>query len=224
MTNELIFFMIALIDFTFIQVVFRFGKPYVFAVIILNILLISVFGAKLIEIFGFTTNIGNVFYAAVFFAAQLLVEGYGKKEAYNTIWLGVVSVVFFILMAQFVIFTIGIPETRVVNSAIDDLFQAAPRVAIASIFAYIISQAVNISLFSYLKAKTGGKYLYLRVNLTNIVGQAIDSLIFFSIAFFGVIPFPTLVQVMLIGYGLKVFAGALSTPFFYLLDSKKPSV
>lgn len=216
MTNELIFIIIALLDFLCILVVGRFGRSWLVAMVIFNILLISTFGAKLVSIFGFTTNTGNIFYAAVFFATQLLVEQHGKKEGYQSILVGVVAIIFFILMSQLIILTSGIPETQSVNKAIETLFQAAPRIAFASLLAYLFSQTINIWIFDYLKSKTADKHVYLRVNLSNLAGQFVDSLIFFAVAFYGIVPLGVLIQTMTAGFLLKVIIGALSTPFFYL--------
>lgn len=222
MTNEIIFVTAAILDFALIITILRLDKSYMFVVIALNILLVGVFGAKLAPLFGFVTNIGNVFYAAAFFATQLLVERYGKKEAQKSIWIGACSVVFFMLMAQLTILTAGLPATRGVNNAIDVLFAAAPRVALASFIAYVVSQTTNIWLFSFIRKKTEGKQLYLRVNTANIVGQAIDSVLFFAIAFYGIISVPMLLQAIFVGYTLKVFAGAISTFFFYLSGTSQP--
>ncbi len=216
MTNELIFTIIALLDFPSVLVIARLGRSWLVASIILNVLLISVFGAKLVSIFGFVTNSGNVFYAAVFFATQLLVEHYGKQEGYKSIFVGVLSIIFFILMSQLIILTLGLAQTEAINHAIETLFQAAPRIAFASLLAYAFSQTINIWIFDYLKHKTAGKLAWLRVNLSNLTGQLVDSLIFFTVAFYGKLPPGVLFQTLIVGFLLKVAVGAVSTPFFYL--------
>ncbi len=227
MINELIFVTIALLDFTFIVIVSRLGKSWLYVAIVLNIILISIFGAKLVSIAGFTTNSGNIFYAAVFFAVQLLVERFGKEEGYKSIWLGVSSIIFFTIMSQFIVLVLGSPETQAVNRAMETLFHVVPRVAIASLFGLVFSQAVNIWLFTFIKSKSKAKFAWLRVNLSNLIGQALDSIIFFTIAFYGLLPFPIFIQALLAGYVLKMITGVLSTPFFYLslfINRKIPEV
>src|SRR5947208_832982 len=108
MTNELLFFIIAVLDLSFILIISRLGKSWLTTAVAVNILLISTFGAKLVMLFGYTTNVGNVFYACVFFATQLLVERHGLKEGYKSIWLGVSAIIFFILMSQLIIQTVPI--------------------------------------------------------------------------------------------------------------------
>lgn len=216
MTNELLFLTRALIGLLVAAAVARLGRSWLVVMIVLDVVLIGVFGAKLITLFGLVTNTGNSLYAAAFFATQLLTEHYGKKEALRSIWIVVWAMIFFMLMGQFTLLTVGIAETQAVNQAIDTLFSAAPRVAAASVIAFILAQLVNINVFSYFHKQTHGRKLWLRVNGSNIVGQAVDSLIFFTIAFWGVVSTPVLIQTMLVGYGLKVGVGLISTFFFYL--------
>lgn len=215
MTDELIFLIIAVLDFSFVLVASRLGKSWLIGAIVLNLLLISVFGAKLVSVFGFVTNSGNVFYAAVFFATQLLVERYGVHEAHRSILLGTFSILFFILMSQLIILTQGRAETQAVNLAIETLFHQAPRIAFASLIAYVISSLINIELFDLIKVKTKGRFAWLRLNLSNITGQLADSLIFFTVAFFGMVSPQTFLQTLIVGFLLKVGAGGLTTPFFY---------
>jgi queuosine precursor transporter len=215
-TNGLILAVGVLLDFMFILVVSRLGKAWLVAAIVLNIILISTFGAKLVTLFGFTTNTGNVFYAAVFFSTQLLVERYGRKEGYKSIWIGATSIIFFILMAQLTILTEGLPQTAGVNQAMETLFEAAPRIALASLLAYIFSQLVNINLYDYLKTKTRGTRPYLRLNISNIAGQLVDSVIFFTIAFYGSLSPVIFFQTLITGFILKVIVGVISTPFLYM--------
>lgn len=220
MTNEVVVVIKILLSLSFVQVIFRWNKAFLYVAIVLNLLLVSIFGAKLISVFGFVTNNGNVFYATVFFAIQLITEQYGKKEAYKGIWIGACSMVFFMLMAQFTLLQAGLPQTSTVNLAIDELFKAVPRIALASVLAFVVSQFVNISLFSYLYQKTAGKALYLRVNASNIVGQFVDSVLFFVIAFYGTAQIGSFLEIFIVGYILKVCIGVLTTPFFYLSTGK----
>lgn len=215
-TNEIILLVKAVLSFTFIQTVFRLSKSSLLVVIVLNLLLVSVFGGKLISLFGFITNNGNVFYASVFFATQLVVEYYGKKEGYKSVMLGVGSILFFLLMSQLTILKIGEPQTSAIEQAIHILFTISPRVAIASLVGYLVSQMVNIHLYGLLKEKTHGKKMYLRINVANIAGQLVDSILFFTIAFFGTTTTSAIIEFAAVGYVVKVLLGALSTPFFYL--------
>lgn len=216
MTNELLFVLTSVVDLSLILIAFRLGKSWLFALLAINLILVSIFGAKLTEIFGFITNAGNVFYAAVFLATHLLIEHYGKKEGYRTIGIGLLSAILFITMSQLTLLFSTSSESASANDAMQVLFKGTPRIALASMIAYFFAQIVNITLYNFLKNMTGGKLLWFRDNLSNIVAQFIDSCIFFSIAFYGILSNDILFQSIFAGYLIKLIVGLLGTPFLYL--------
>ena len=101
MTTELIFLVTGILDCCFVLLAKQLGRTWLHMSIVLNLMLISTLGAKLITLFGFTTHAGNVFYACVFLAAHKLAEHHGAKEAYRAAWIGFLALFFYLLMAQF---------------------------------------------------------------------------------------------------------------------------
>ncbi|MES2023852.1 MAG: queuosine precursor transporter [Patescibacteria group bacterium] len=215
MINELIFVITALLTFGFVFICFNLGKRWLHASIAINLILISVFGAKLVSVFGITTNVGNIFYAAVFLAAHILIEHYGEKEGRKSFWVGLGATVFFVLMGQLTVQFIGSSASATVNQALNTLFTFAPRIFLASISAYFFAQKFNIWFYGRLAQKSEKLPLWQRDIFSNILGQAIDSIIFFSIAFYGIISGTALAQAMLFGFIFKVAAGIFGLPFFY---------
>jgi len=216
MTNEALLLLSAIIEYAFVLIAFRLGKTWLYVFIVMNLALISVAGAKLISVFGLVTNAGNVFFAAVFVATHLLIEHYEKKDGYRTIWLGFFAILFFIIMTQLTLLLAGIVDSSPLESALRTIFGAAPRIAVASIAAYIVSQQVNVRIYASLKERSGGKNLWLRDGIAHIGGQFMDSIIFFSIAFYGLIPMAVLIQSISIGFAMKVIVGFLGTPAIYI--------
>lgn len=222
MNNLIILLASGMVEFILILLVFRLGKRWLYLTITINLILIATFGAKLIPIFGVTTNAGNIFYAAIFFATYLQIEGYGSDTAYKSVWTGFLSVSFFVILTQFVLAFHGSSENRAVDEAIDELFKIVPRIALASVIGYIISQYFNIWLYSALRHKMNNKRLWLRNIASLIPAQLLDSILFFSIAFLDVVPTNILWQTMIAGYLIKVGMGVLGTPFLYFGRFLKP--
>ncbi|MDO8495955.1 MAG: queuosine precursor transporter [bacterium] len=223
MSNEVIFILSAVANILFILFAARRGVEWLLATIPVNLILIAIFGAKLITVFGFITNAGNVFYACVFLATHFLIERHGKRAGLKTIWYGACLVLFFVLMSNFATQSIGLPLSDRVNSAILTLFSFSLRITFASIIAYVFAQCVNILVYEWLKEKTHEKFLWLRSNGANVIAQLVDSLLFFSIAFFD-LPGPLLVQAILAGWFIKILVVAIGTPFLYFdayLERKK---
>ena len=209
MSNEALFVLSALIDILFILVAARRGTTWLYGTIILNLVLVTIFGAKLITVFGLATNAGNVFYACVFLATHFILERHGRQEGVKTVLFGVGLMVLFTLMAQLATaFSESVPGDVAVMSF-------PLRITFASILAYVFAQRINIAVYDWLKRRTHGKLLWLRSNGANIVGQLADSLLFFSIAFLD-LPGSVLVQAILAGWLLKSLVVLAGTPFLYL--------
>src|SRR3989344_4434916 len=165
MSNEALFVLSALIDILFILVAARRGTTWLYGTIILNLVLVTIFGAKLITVFGLATNAGNVFYACVFLATHFILERHGRQEGVKTVLFGVGLMVLFTLMAQLATaFSESVPGDVAVMSF-------PLRITFASILAYVFAQRINIAVYDWLKRRTHGKLLWLRSNGANIVGQ-----------------------------------------------------
>ncbi len=215
MVNEALFFITAIVDLLFVLAMLKFGRMGPVVAIVVNIILISTFGAKLTSVFGFVTNVGNAFYASIFFAGALLVEHFGKREAYKSVWIGAIALTVFIVMGQLTIHLGMAPETHAIADALQAIFQRSVRIALASLAAYILSQHLNIWLFDYLCHRKTMNAPWIRIMAGASAGQFLDSVIFFSIAFIGAVSASVLVEAIVVGFVLKVAVAALSVPFMY---------
>jgi queuosine precursor transporter len=193
----------------------RLGKSWLFSSIVLNLILVSIFGVKLVSVFGWVTNVGNIFYACVFLATYFLVEKYGKEVAIQTVWHGLYYIISFYLASYFIVSLDGLTENDQVNNAIKVIFLASPRIMLGSMLAYIFAQNVNVIIYDWLKKKFYDKFLFLRANVANILSQLFDSAIFFSIAFFD-LSGAILLQAILVGSAIKIAVVLLGTPLLYL--------
>jgi uncharacterized integral membrane protein (TIGR00697 family) len=97
-----------------------------------------------------------------------------------------------------------------------EVFSVMPRVVIASLVAYLVSQHHDIWAFAFWKQKTSGRYLWLRNNASTFVSQLADSVVFTLIAFLGVFETGILIQIIATTYVLKLIVAVIDTPFLYL--------
>jgi uncharacterized integral membrane protein (TIGR00697 family) len=215
MMNEELFVLSALVDLGFVAFAAWRGREWLFATIATNLILISIFGAKLVTVFGLLTNVGNVFYACVFLATHFLLEQHGEREGTRAIWFGAGFIGLFFILSQLAARFVGSPLSDSTNTALVTLFESTLRVTLASILAYLFAQKVNTRLYLWIAQQTGGRYLWLRSNGANIIAQLVDSILFFSIAFID-LSGPLLVQSILAGWFIKSLVVFLGTPFFYL--------
>ncbi len=220
--NEMLWLGFAVLDLTMVLVVFRlFGRTGLFALIVLNLLLCNIQVMKTVQLFGLTTTLGNVLYASIFFATDLLSEFFGKDAAKKGVLLGFLALVMATLYMQIALIFVPAAEDFA-QPHLAVIFGFMPRVALASMVAYLVSQWHDVWAFHFWKQKTKGRFLWLRNNASTLASQLLDSLIFCVIAFVGVFESGVWVQILVTTYVFKVIVAVLDTPFIYLARKVVP--
>ena len=215
MTNEILFILWTIIVVSVVLAAFRTGKAALYGVIGVYIVLANIFVAKQITLFGLAATGGNSLYGAIFLATDLLNEYWGKREARRAVLFGWCCAFFFLVSTR-AFLSFGPSGDDFVDPAMRTMFSLTPRIVIASLIAYIVSQTHDIFAYHMWKKRTAGRYLWLRNNASTWVSQLIDSTMFTSIAFLGVFPPGVVLQIALTTYLLKVIVAVLDTPFLYL--------
>ena len=214
--NELLLGAEALLSALFVLGAWRYARDRLYTVIIILLILIASVGGKLVEFFGHVTNTGNIFYAAVFLATYFLIERMGKREGIYSIWVGVIGVASFFVFIQITVALVGFPPTAEFNAVLASAFAPFSQVTAASLIAYVLSQNLNVYLYVYLKQKMRGTRIWLRANICNLIAQMLDSVVFFTIAFWGVVPPENITDIIMTGFVVKVAFIAVSAPLLYL--------
>lgn len=192
-----------------------FGRIGLFAVIVFNLLLCNLQVLKTVELFGLTTTLGNILYAGVFLATDMLSEFYGKREAQKGVLLGFITLVLMTAYMQIALhFSPAVDDFA--QPHLEAIFGFLPRIAVASMLAYLASQMHDVWAFHFWKDKTEGKMLWLRNNASTLISQLLDSSIFCLIAFYGVFPTAVLVEILITTVIFKSVVSVLDTPFIYL--------
>jgi hypothetical protein len=160
---------------------------------------------------------GVIVYASTFLITDLISEMYGREQAKKAVIAGlaanIVALVSIHIAVNWTPAPFMTPESL---RAFNEVLSFAPRLVVASVIAYTISQTHDVYAFHFWKKITGGKYLWLRNNASTTVSQAIDTVIFISIAFYGVVSIDALLSMIVGQYLLKVAIAALDTPFIYV--------
>jgi len=173
--------------------------------------------AKLISIFGFTIDAGIIAYPWTFLFTDTISEVWGKRAARSVVWVGFFANILLMLLIWIGGLLPPSPEWQH-QEAFWTILGAVPRIVVASMAAYLISQHHDVFAFNFWRNKTRGRWLWLRNNLSTGVSQAIDTVVFGAIAFYGVVPLNVLVgEIMLAQYVIKLSIALLDTPICYLL-------
>jgi uncharacterized integral membrane protein (TIGR00697 family) len=214
--NETLLVITAALDLCIVMAAFMRGHTWLYATIVINLLLITIFGAKLEMIFGHITNVGNAYYACVFFAIYLLMEHGSPWDGAKAIWIGVGSVIAFAIFAQLTLLMQSAPPTAALSALMTQVFSFTPRIALASLTAFICAQYLNVVLYVHWREPIESTHWWLRMLVLIMTAQLVDSLIFFSIAFVGTVASSTVLDTVIFGYLIKVGIGIISTPLIYL--------
>ena len=206
MSTELILLFIFIVEFLAIIILAKFPIRFVCGSIAINLLLIAGFGSTLIDFFGFTTNLGNVFYVAITFTFYILFDKYGREVAKNAIWSSLFLTLLFIFVAKLSVLVQGAPALTIPVSS---------RLIVASLLAFAVAQNVNLKIYERLSLLGDKNKLLLKMNISNIGTQIVDSLIFFPLAFYGVAS-SSVLGITLVGLSMKVLIGFLATGLLYL--------
>lgn len=166
-----------------------------------------------------TFSYGVFIHAITFPCADVVTEIWGPARAKLMVWIGVamysVSILFYIVGTK-------LPPAAgwTLNEAYVSIFAQADRMIFGSIIATVFAQLLDILVFVRVKKMTGSKGLWIRNNASTMVAQFADASIFYSIAFYGVIPTSEIPILVLGTYLVKVLLSILGTPVVYLLVYK----
>jgi len=178
----------------------------------------NLLGNKITTLVGISVSVGIFMVPLTFLITDIVEEVYGKEVVKHFIAAGVFTI---ILVFLFTGFFIWLPpnERFAFNEEYKIIFGSSMRIMIASVTAFFLAQMHDIWAFAYWKKKTGGKFLWLRNNLSTLVSQAIDTLVFMMIAFYQVtekFTFNFIIQLAIPYYLFKIAFAILDTPFVYL--------
>lgn len=168
---------------------------------------------KVAEIFGLTISLGNISYGALFLTTDILSEKYGKKTTNNAIKSSfIVMIVFTILMFIFLQYKPSDIDSS--QNALLVVFGYVPRITIASLIAFYISQRCDAYLYNKLKIKYNK--IWISNNVSTIVSQTVDTLLFVLVSFIGVMDFENIAELIITMILFKWVIALLDTPFMIL--------
>ena len=153
---------------------------------------------------------------------DLMTEVYGYRRAMRVIWLGFVLSAFVAVAAQLVAWLPAplSPESQPVADAFNQLFGLVPRTTAASLLAFVFGSYLNALVMSRMKVATGGRGFGGRAIVSTIVGELGDSLVFYPLAFGGVLPAQAIVSIILTQVSVKTLYEIVILPFTTILSSK----
>ena len=164
----------------------------------------------------FIYGAGILFFPVSYVIGDVLTEVYGYARARRVIWTGFGALIFMAFMSWVVV---SLPPAASWDGqdAYEQVFGLVPRIVLASIVAFWAGEFVNSFVMAKMKIWTQGKALWTRTIGSTVVGQGVDSLLFYPIAFLGVWETRDVVTVLVTNWLLKIFWEAVLTPLTYVV-------
>lgn len=170
--------------------------------------------AKIVQIGFFVSPAAIFIFPISYIFGDVLTEVYGYKASRKIIWSGFAAQ---ILMAVYLYIVQILPAAPFWSNqaAYEAILGSVPRVVLASLCAYFAGEFSNSYVLSRMKVWMEGKHLWMRTIGSTIVGEGVDTIVFMTIAFSGVLPVGTLIATGFSVYLFKVIYETLATPLTY---------
>jgi uncharacterized integral membrane protein (TIGR00697 family) len=187
----------------------------VMAAFVTVLLCANVIGAaKVARVGPLTFGAGVLFFPISYLFGDVLTEVYGYARARKVVWAGFGALAFASVMSWAVLAFPPAPTWQD-QAAYETVFGQTPRIALASLVAYFCGEFCNSYVLAKMKLRSRGRWLWSRTVGSTIAGEAVDSAVFYPLAFLGVWNPHDVARVMLANYTIKVVWEAAMTPLTY---------
>ena len=184
------------------------------ALFVTSLIVSNIIAVKLIDVAGMILPAAIIIFPISYILGDVLTEVYGFARARQVIWLGFLCNLFAVIAI-----TVGglLPAAGFWGGqeAYDAILGAVPRILAASFAAYLVGELVNAYVLARLKVAMEGRHLWVRTIGSTLAGQLLDSAIFITIAFAGIMPVEVLLTAIVTQWLVKSAYEALATPLTY---------
>ena len=184
--------------------------------IVLQAVIANLFVIKQINLFSKILTCTDVFIIGAVFAQNLLQEYFGRKEAIKAIKVTFFSLVFFLVMSKVHLFY-SPSSSDTTNESFKNILSSSPRIFLASIFTFFLTQRIDVIFFSKLKKIFDGKKIALRLFLSAVFIQILDTLLFSFLGLYGIVD--KIFDIMIFSFLIKLLV--ILTSSIFLSFSKK---
>ncbi|MDX2030192.1 MAG: queuosine precursor transporter [Blastocatellia bacterium] len=187
----------------------------VMAAFVIVLLCSGIIGVQKVSKIGpFEFGTAILFFPLSYIFGDVLTEVYGYARSRRVIWAGFGGLIFAAFMS-FIVVKMPAAPAWTGQGCYDEIFGNTPRIVFSSLMAFWAGEFANSFVLAKMKILTSGRRLWTRTIGSTIVGEGVDSLIFYPLAFLGVWPPSQVATVMVTNYMLKVGWEAIATPVTY---------
>jgi len=169
-------------------------------------------------------TLGNTLFTTISMSTDMLNEKYGPQAAKKAIWFGFFTLITSTIMMQMVL-KFEPQATDFAQESLQTIFGLMPRLAAASLLAYLVSQFLDVRVYGYLRKRFGARnQFWIRTNVSTGISQLVDSIVFCTVAFgfSGLYTMSEWLQIVFTTYIFKFIISVVSTPVLYWARSFNP--
>jgi len=171
---------------------------------------------KQVSVGGFIFGAGVLFFPISYLFGDILTEVYGYARSRKVVWAGFAALAFTAVVAQ-VVLTLPPAPGWPRQAAYEAVFGGFGRIAVASFLGFLCGEFANSFTLAKMKLLTSGRWLWTRTIGSTVVGELVDSLVFYPVAFLGAPGWPLerVLRILFTNYALKVAWEVVATPLTY---------
>lgn len=167
------------------------------------VLVSNVWEPKIFEVYGFTLTGGLLLFPFSMILGDVITEVYGVARTRRVLFISLALLIVYGVGTQLIV---AIPPSADWGNqaAFEAIFGQTSRIILGSLLAYMAGELTNAYVLAWMKARSGGKYFGRRAIASTVLGQGVDSVVFFPIAFGGLVPMPVLFEMFAVAWVFKV--------------------
>jgi len=221
MNNELLLILSVIIIYGSVLIwYYIFGKEGLYCWSVIATIAANIEALILIDAFGMEQTLGNVLFGSTFLVTDILSEVAGKEHSKKAVNIGIITSISFIIISQsWLLYT---PNSNdFAAPSIKTIFSNTPRLMIASLLVYAITQRFDVWAYhkwwDFTEKIVGDRYkcLWVRNNGSTLISQLLNTVLFTFGAFFGTHDIKTLINICISSYIIFIFTSISDTPAVY---------
>lgn len=202
-SNEVLFLVHILIVSIFATIALKLKKEGLFSLICIQAVLANIFVTKQIMLAGFCVTCTDIFTVGISLCLNYLQEFYDKKTAEKAIWTSFFCLLFYVVMSQVHLFYFP-ANVDTFNEYFIKILSPMPRIIIASMFAYLVSQYTDTTIYAILKNKFGNKFFILRNCGSILISQLVDTALFTFLGLYSLVN--NIWHIFFVSYLIKILS------------------
>ena len=219
--NEILFLISIISSLCLILLIFKFfGKQGLFVWMAIASIIANIEVLKSVDMFGMHLTLGNVMFASTFLVTDILNERYGYGSSKKAVYLGLISVIAYLITIQLDLLYIP-NDVDFANDSMVTLFGLAPRICLSSVSMYFIANLSDVHLFEKLKNIFPNRY-GIRTFIATGISQVLENFIFHFGAFFRVYDISTIITLSITVSIIELALAVINIPFLKIALNIEP--